>query len=124
MTITAYYPVFFAKDLDEALKRYEALGFQRLHTQDNYAIKTHVLEINENRIDVFSSKSDALQAEDGFYSMRVNVREFDEGLAYYRGLGYEILMGPFDSPSAKLAILADGKGNRVFLFQHHRKEET
>ena len=122
MIITAYYPVLFAKDLDAALKRYEEMGFQRLHTLEDGWVKVHVLRINNDRIDLFSSDLPELQVKDGFYAMRVNVREFEEGLAFYQALGYKIVMGPASAPSMQLAVLQNDEEDRIFLFHHIKRQ--
>lgn len=122
MKITAYYPVLFAKDLNAALKRYEELGFQRLHTLDDGWVKLHVLKINGDRVDLFTSDLPELQMKDGFYAMRVNVREFEEGLAYYQEQGYKITMGPASAPSMQLAVLENDDEDRIFLFHHIKKQ--
>ena len=122
MKITAYYPVLFANDLNAAMQQYEKLGFKHLHTLDDGWVKLHILEINGDRIDIFTSELPELQMKDGFYAMRVNVREFEEGLAFYQEQGYKILMGPASAPSMQLAVLANDDGNRIFLFHHIKKQ--
>ena len=121
MKITAYYPLLFAKDLDATLKQYKKLGFRCLHSLDDGYVKLHILEINGNRIDIFTSDRPELQVKDGFYAMHVNVREFEEGLAFYQEQGYRIVMGPASAPSMHLAVLANDDEDRIFLFQHIRK---
>lgn len=124
MTITAYFPVIFCDDLEASLKKYEAMGFERLHTTENFAMKSYVLEINGNRIEIFHSDMDMFKMDEGYYGMRVNVREFDEGLAYYENEGYKMIMGPFENDYAKVAILEDDKKRHIFLYYHKRKSEN
>ena len=125
MEITACYPEIFVKDLDAALKRYtEELGFKRLHTVDDGFVKLHVLDLQGCRVDIFTSDDKDIRMEqDGFYAMRVNVRDFDEGIAYYRAQGYRITLGPASTPFMKLAVLEKETGERIFLF-HHIREHT
>ena len=125
MDITACYPEIFVKDIDAALKRYtEELGFQRLHSIDDGFVKLHVLDLNGCRVDIFTSDDPNIRMEqEGFYAMRVNVRDFDEGVAYYEAQDYRITLGPASTPFMKLAVLEKETGERIFLFHHIRKQE-
>ena len=56
MKVTAFFPVILYKDLDEGLKEYEAMGFERKHSFENFAMKSHVMEINGNQIGEISQR--------------------------------------------------------------------
>ena len=73
MTISAFYPVIFAKDLEAGLKEYEAMGF--------------------------------------------------EGVDFFGAKGYKLFMGPFENEHARIGILTDEDGRKIFLYKHFRKEE-
>ena len=123
MKITACYPEIFVKDIDAALKRYtQELGFKCLHTIDDGFVKLHVLELNGCRVDLFTSDDQGIRlAQDGFYAMRVNVDDFDEGVSYYQSHGYRITLGPASTPFMKLAVMEKETGERIFLFHHIKK---
>ena len=122
MKITAYYPQVFVNDIDAALKEFEEIGFRKLHTVEDGDVKLYVIEINGNRIDLFTSELPALRNSiEGIYGMHVNVSDFDEGLEFYRARGYRILIGPISAPTMKRAILEDDQERRVALFQHIQK---
>ena len=121
MTITGCYPVFYANDLDKTLAWYEEQGFRSIHAFEAGSMKYRVLEINGCRLDVFSNVLH--QTEDGFFGMRVNVREFEEGMAYYQGCGYDqVVMEPVHTPSSVHVCLMNKKGDRILLFYHIRKQ--
>lgn len=122
MEITAYYPEFFVQDIDAALKQYtEELGFKRLHTLDDGFVKLHVLEANGYRVDIFTSEHEQIRMNhDGFYAMRINVRDFEEGIAFYQEHGYKITLGPASTSFMKLAVMENETSDRIFLFHHIR----
>ena len=125
MKITAYYPQVFVNDIDAALREFEEIGFQRLHTVEDEEVRLHVLEINGNRVDLFTSRLPALRnSKEGIYGMHVNVSDFDEGVEFYRARGYRILLGPTSAPSMIRAILEDDQERRVTLFQHIKAQEA
>ena len=122
MTITGYNPVFYANDLEATLRWYEEQGFERKHAFEAGEMKYHVLEINKCRVDVFSNRLH--QTEDGYFGMRVNVRDFEEGLAYYQSCGYDqVVMEPVHTPSSVHVCLMNQKGDRILLFHHIRNHD-
>ena len=124
MTITAFYPILYAKDADAALKRYtEELGFVHKHTVNLGYLKSYILEHDGYHVDIATTEREAFQMPDGYYAMRVNVREFDEALAYYQALGYHTVMPPVHTESADLVLLVNQDSDRIFLYHHIRKEE-
>lgn len=125
MTVTSYYPMIFTKDLDAALKEYtEVLGFERKHTVENEILKYHVLDLNGNRVDIFTSENEAIKnSREGFYGMRVNAHEFEEGLEFYKQKGFKVINGPMYGRDCDIATLVNDAGSIVFLYHHIRKEE-
>ena len=125
MTVTSYYPMIFAKDLDAALKEYtEVLGFERKHTVENAILRYHVLDLNGNRVDIFTSENEAIKnSKEGFYGMRVNVREFDEGLDYYQQKCFKVIQGPMHGKDCDIATLINDAGDIIFLYHHIRKAD-
>ena len=124
MTITAYYPIIYVNDMDAALKQYtEELGFEKKHAIEIQFLKEVVLANGNYRIDLLTALEDGFKAREGFYAMRVNVREFDEALQYYKGLGYQPAYEPVRTPHCDLVALEKEGADRIFLFHHIRKEE-
>ncbi len=124
MTITAYYPIIYVNDMDAALKQYtEELGFEKKHVIEEPYVKEVVLVNGDYRIDLMTALVDVFKAREGFYAMRVNVREFDEALQYYKGLGYQPAYEPVRTPHCDLVALEKEGADRIFLFHHIRKED-
>ena len=123
MKITAFFPVILVRDLEAGLKEYEAMGFERKHTTENFAMKSYVLELNGNRVEIFTSQMDMFNMPDGYYGMRINVRDFEEGVNFFGTKGYKLFMGPFENEYARVGTLSDADGRKIFLYKHFRKEE-
>jgi len=124
MTITAYYPIIYVNDLDAALKQYkEELGFEKKHLIEDGFVREAVLVNGDYRIDLVTSIVDEFKSREGFYAMRVNVREFDEALQYYKGLGYEPAYEPVHGTYCDFVALEKKGADRIFLFHHIRKEK-
>ncbi len=125
MTITAYYPIIYVNDMDAALKQYtEELGFEKKHVINGPYFKEVVLANGNYRIDLTTTSADEYKSRDGFYAMRVNVREFDEALQYYKGLGYQPAYEPVHTPHCDLVELKKEGADSIFLFHHIRKDEN
>ena len=123
MTVTSFFPILLKRDLDAALKEYEELGFVRKHTTENFALKSHVMELNGNCVEIFTSDQKMFDMPDGFYGMRINVRNFEEGVEYFGKKGYKLFSGPIETESARIGILADDEGRKIFLYKHFGSDE-
>ena len=55
--------------------------------------------------------------------MRVNVRDFEEGLEYFKKCGFDkVLMEPVSMNNSIHVALMNKKGERILLYYHIRKE--
>jgi len=123
MKITSYYPVFFAEDLEAEVKRYtEDLGFTVKHKTEVKDLSYYILENNGNRIDVVHTTIQHLPFEKGFYGIRVNVDNFEEGMSYFKGQGMKQEGNIRETDSARSAVLIGRDGSRIILFQHIKKD--
>ena len=122
MKVSDFYPVFYASDFDAEIRRFtENLGFKVKHKPQIEFLDYAILENdNKRRIDVVRSHFPGDSFKDGFLGMRVNVDDFDEGLAYFRPQGYTIFGDAHDNESSKLALLTKGDNFYLVLF-HHKK---
>jgi hypothetical protein len=103
----------------------EDLGFERKHTVNNDVLRLHVLELNGQRVDLFTSEHEGFKdVKEGIFAMRVNVREFDEALSYYLNLGYQMHYQPMHTESCDFVRLTNADGDCIFLFHHIRKGEV
>ena len=122
MKVSDFYPVFYAEDIEAEIKRFtEDLGFSLKHRPRIEMLEYAALE-NENkrRVDIVCSHFPADSFKDGFLGMRANVDDFDEGVAYFNALGYEIFGTAHDNDSFVTALMTKGDGTYLVVFHHKR----
>ena len=123
MKVTSYYPIFYAKDIEKELKHYQKdFGFELMHHPEAEGLELYVLGVGDGtRINlVHSDNMDAGGAEDGFYGMRVNVDDFDEGIAYFENQGCEKVTSVIETESFKAIRLKKSNGEYVIIFYHKK----
>ena len=123
MKVTSYYPIFYANDIESEVKRYqEDFGFEVMHHPKAEGLDLYVLGVGDGtRINlVHLDTTDANGAEDGFYGMRVNVDNFDEGVVYFEGQGYEKATSVIETESFKAMRLKKSNGHYVVVFYHKK----
>ena len=124
MKVTSYYPVFFAEDLETEAKRYiDDLGFSLIHDAEVKGFRYLILDNHGNRIDLIYTSLPFASFTTGFYGMRANVDNFDEGLKYFTGQGLKQEGEIREEKSSKSVVLVGRDGMRVVLFQHLKGEE-
>ena len=122
MKVTDFYPVFYAEDVDAAIKRFtEDLGFTLNHRPDIEYLNYAVLENDKNRrVDIVCSYFPADSFSEGFLGMRANVDDFDEGVAYFEGMGYSFSGDPHETETSVTGLMTKGDGNYIIVFHHKR----
>ena len=121
MKVTDSYPIFYAKDVDAAARRYEALGYAVTHRPRIEFLDYVVLENEKHRrIDLVCSHFPADDFKDGFLGMRANVDDFAAGLAFFEGQGYALFGTAHETDSSVTALLTGDDGAYLVLF-HHKK---
>lgn len=115
MTITAYYPEVFVNDLEEALEEFKRIGFKHLQSIENDIMKMHIVEVNGNKLGLYTSDIPEYQMQEGIFGMRVDVTNFEEGIEYFEGQGYKAVLGPKNEESDRIVILEDDFGRHVSL---------
>jgi len=124
MKVTSYYPVFFAEDLEAEAKRYtDDLGFSIVHHAEVKDFRYLVLDNHGNRIDLINTVLPNKSFSSGFYGMRANVDNFEEGMEYFKSQGLKQEGQTRENESNKVAVLVGRDGMRVVLF-HHLKHES
>ena len=122
MKVTSYYPIFYAENLESAIKRYEEdFGFEVMHHPEVGAIDLYVLGVGDGtRINLVHVDFPEINFEDGaFMGMRVNVDDFDEGVAYFEGQGYEIFRPVRETESFKVVVMKSER-DTLILFYHKK----
>ena len=88
MKVTSFNPIIGTANLEEALEFYNGLGFKPIHhfQQDN--VEFYTLENEAGlRVDILKSNYIVEQGYDGIFSLRVNVNDLDEAIAYFESKG-------------------------------------
>lgn len=124
MKVTSYYPVFFAEDLEAEAKRYtDDLGFSIVHDVEVKDLRYLILDNHGNRLDLINTVLPNRSFSTGFYGMRANVDNFDEGMDYFKNQGLKQEGQIRENKSSKVAVLVGRDGMRVVLFHHLKQEE-
>ena len=122
MKVTSYYPIFYAVDIEAAIKRYEEdFGFEVKHHPEMEGIDLYVLGVGDGtRINLVHFDFPEFNFEDGaFMGMRVNVDDFDEGVAYFEGQGYKIAGDVQETESFKVVVMKSER-DALVLFYHKK----
>ena len=122
MKVTDFYPIYYANDVEAEAKRItEDLGFTLKHRPQIEFLDYAVLENDKNRrVDIVCSHFPADSFKEGFLGMRVNVDDFDEGVSYFKALGYELFGTAHETVSSVTALLKKDDGSCLVLF-HPKK---
>ena len=122
MTVTDFYPIFYAKDIETETKRFtEDFGFAVKHRPKIEYLDYVVLENkNKRRIDLVCSHFPADSFEEGYLGMRVNIDDYDEGVSYFEAQGYAIFGTAHETESSITALMTKGDGSYLVIF-HHKK---
>lgn len=121
MKVSDFYPVFYAEDFEASMKRFtEDLGFSVKHNPKIEHFDYAVLENDKGRrLDLVRSYYTEDDFKDGFVGMRANVDNFDEGLEYFKALGYTLFGEVHETKSSMMALLVKEGGN--IILHHHKK---
>ena len=120
MKVSDFYPIFYVDDIEAGAKRYsEDLGFTIKHRPQIEFLDYVVLENDKGRrIDLVCSHFPADNFKEGYLGMRVNVDDFDEGVAYFEEQGYKIFGTAHETDSSITALLTKGDGTYMVIFHH------
>lgn len=122
MKVTSFYPVFTAEKMsDEMLEFYADMGMKKLHSY-KLANKEILVFGNEagQRVDVVVGG--AVPNENRLNrNMRVNVDNFDEGVAYFEARGFKAEY-VHDGESARVSALVNSNDpSNIILLYYHKK---
>ena len=120
MKITGFSPIIVTKDFEGAIKVFEDLGFERLHTKSdieggantNYNLKDE----NGNRINIASSK----KIPQDLLAININVDNFQEAYDFFIAHGFVNPRGDkvTDTSSSKATVLISPSGFAVNIAEH------
>ena len=122
MSVTDYYPVFYTNDVEAEVKRYtEDLGFVLKHRPKIEFLDYAVLENDKHRcIDIVCSHFPADSFSEGFFGMRANVDNYDEGAAYFESQGYSLLGEAHETESSITALFTKADKECIIVFYHKK----
>ena len=119
--VSSCYPVFAGKNPElgvEVLKK--SFNLNVAHHFNSEFMEYYVLvDANGNHMDLMRHNA----VEDlGFFGMRLNVDNFDEMVDFLKGQGYEFAFGPFEAPSAIVAVMAHPTNPNAhrYVVSHHK----
>ena len=123
MKITTFNPFVVTEQVDDTIKLFEALGFERRHTKEGIEIADRtdtvirMKDANGFYLDVLQSEAEAARDTVG---IRINVDDFDEGVSYFEARGYSVFGEAHETDSSVTALMTNGDGSYLVIF-HHKK---
>lgn len=122
MKVTDCYPIFYTNDVEQGARIFADLGYEVKHRPKIEFLDYVVLENDKGRrLDIVCSHFPADSFKEGCLGLRVNVDDFDEGLAYFEAQGYALFGTTHETDSSITALLSGGDKGHIVLFHHKRK---
>ena len=120
--VSSCYPVFAGKNPERGIEVLtKSFNLQVAHHFKSELMEYYVLkDANGNHMDLMRHN---MVDDLGFFGMRLNVDDFDEMVAFLKAQGYEFAFGPFDSPSAIVAVMVNPTNPNAhrYVVSHHKK---
>ena len=119
--VSSCYPVFAGKDLErgiEVLKK--SFDLEVAHHFKSEIMEYYVLvDANGNHMDLM--RHDMVE-DMGFFGLRLNVDDFNVMADFLKTQGYEFAFGPFEAPSAIVAVMANPNNPSAqrYVVSHHK----
>ena len=118
--------MILSKNVDEIIKLFEELGFERRHKVDNIDDKdiSSVRMKDANGFHVDIARVESLDRD--MTTMRMNVRDYDEAYEFLKAHGFKNARGEdhtVESKSARSCLIIAPSGFSIQLTQHIRKED-
>jgi hypothetical protein len=124
MKITGFHPVIMSAKADSIISMFEELGFEKRHFttfNDQDSASVYMKDANGFVVDV--SQVDTLPHENrDLMSIRINIDDFDEALAFLTDRGFTNPLGDagITTNSSKGVLLLSPTGFLINLVQHIR----
>lgn len=124
MKVTSFNPIIGTANVEEALDFYGGLGFKQIHHFEKEGFELYTLE-NEVGLRVDITKSDYIVKSgfDGIFSLRVNVNNLDEAIAYFEEKG-AVAISPriTEANSSRELVNYKAKNGDIFCLIEHLKK--
>jgi hypothetical protein len=124
MQITTFNPMIITANVDEIIKTFEALGFERRHEKIDIDERTgssvRMRDANGFHVDI--AQVDVMPQD--LTAIRMNVRDFDEAYEFLTAHGFSIVPGGkvTETGSSKSVMMVSPSGFAIDLDYHYRKE--
>jgi hypothetical protein len=120
--VSSCYPVFAGKNPENGVKVLtECFNLKVAHHFSSELLEYYVLvDTNGNHMDLMRHN---MVEEMGFFGMRLNVDDFDAMAEFLKAQGYVFAFGPFDVPSAIVAVMVNPTNPNAhrYVVSHHKK---
>ncbi len=126
MKITTFNPFIMTTQVDDTIKLFEALGFERRHTKEGIEIADRedsvirMKDSNGNYIDILQTN---VEADRDTVGIRMNVDDFDEAYQTLLQRGFKNVYGDetVDTKTSKAAMMISPSGFIISVIQHIKK---
>ena len=126
MKITTFNPFIMTTQVDDTIKLFEALGFERRHTKEGIEIADRedsvirMKDSNGNYIDILQTN---VEADRDTVGIRMNVDDFDEAYQTLLQRGFKNVYGEetVDTKTSKAAMMISPSGFNISVIQHIKK---
>lgn len=126
MKITTFNPFIVTSQVDDTIKTFEALGFERRHTKEGIEIADRddavirMKDANGFYLDILQSNVEAPRDTVG---IRMNVDDFDEAYQTLIRRGFKNAYGDetVNTKSSKAAMMRSPSGFNISIIQHIKK---
>jgi len=123
MKITGFCPIIVTRDPENAIKTFEALGFERRHTkrdiEEGANTNFNLKDANGNRINIASSE----RIPQDLMAVNINVDNFQEAYDFFIAHGFVNPRGDkvTDTNSSVATLLFSPSGFAVNITEHIKK---
>ena len=126
MKITTFNPFIMTTQVDDTIKLFESLGFERRHTKEGIEIADRedsvirMKDSNGNYIDILQTN---VEADRDTVGIRMNVDDFDEAYQTLLQRGFKNVYGDetVDTKTSKVAMMISPSGFNISVIQHIKK---
>ena len=126
MKITTFNPFIMTTQVDDTIKLFEALGFERRHTKEGIEIADRedsvirMKDSNGNYIDILQTN---VEADRDTVGIRMNVDDYDEAYQTLLQRGFKNVYGDetVDTKTSKAAMMISPSGFIISVIQHIKK---
>ena len=126
MKITTFNPFIMTTQVDDTIKLFEALGFERRHTKEEIEIADRedsvirMKDSNGNYIDILQTN---VEADRDTVGIRMNVDDYDEAYQTLLQRGFKNVYGDetVDTKTSKAAMMISPSGFNISVIQHIKK---